>query len=66
MKSIKPISIAVLGAGVAGLSFGALLTTVPGIRLRIFEKGSNPGGRIYPQEVRPSVFADLGANIIDF
>lgn len=66
MKQLKPISVAILGAGVAGLSFAAQLSTLPDIRLRIFEQKSKPGGRVYSREVRPTVIADLGANIIEF
>lgn len=63
---METLSVAVLGAGLAGLSFAALASNIPNIRLNIIEKDQRIGGRIFTQEIDKVGFADLGANIIDF
>lgn len=60
------ISVAIVGAGISGLTLAAKLCNTPFLRVAIFEKEKRLGGRVYTEEISPNVFADLGANIIDF
>ena len=63
---MNSLSIAVVGAGVAGLSFAAQVSSLKNITCKVYEKASRSGGRVYAEEVKHGVFADLGANLIDF
>lgn len=60
------VSIAIIGAGISGLTLAAKLCSSPFLRVAIFEKEKRLGGRVYTEEISPNLFADLGANIIDF
>ena len=60
------VSIAIIGAGISGLTLAAKLCNNPFLRIAIFEKEKRLGGRVYTEEISPNVYADLGANIIDF
>jgi predicted NAD/FAD-dependent oxidoreductase len=63
---MKTVSVAVLGAGIAGLSFAAQVTKIPHVSLKVFEKEEFAGGRIFSRELGHGIVADLGANIIEF
>lgn len=62
----REVSIAIIGAGVSGLTLAAKLCSSPFLSVTIFEKEKRLGGRVCTKEISPNVFADLGANIIDF
>jgi ribulose 1,5-bisphosphate synthetase/thiazole synthase len=59
-------SVAILGAGISGLSFALKASSIPQLRYKIFEKSQRPGGRVFSPNVSNNLEADLGANIIDF
>ena len=49
-KSVKPVSVAIVGAGMAGASCAASLLSV-GIRVAVFDKSASPGGRMASRHV---------------
>ena len=63
---IRSISVAVLGAGISGLTFAAQASKIPSVSCTVFEKEERIGGRIYSHKVNKDLYADMGANIIDF
>jgi protoporphyrinogen oxidase len=63
---MKPTSLAVLGAGIAGLAFAAQASRLPHLSCRLFEKQAFLGGRVFSQPISTQLHVDLGANLIDF
>ncbi|EDO00369.1 hypothetical protein SS1G_14239 [Sclerotinia sclerotiorum 1980 UF-70] len=60
---IKPLNVAVIGAGLAGINAGILLPAkVPGIQLTIFEKNADVGGTWF-ENIYPGVRCDIPANV---
>lgn len=57
--SSRQQSVAIIGAGIAGLACGALLTS-HGHHVTIFEKGRRPGGRVATRRAGSAIF-DHGA-----
>ena len=62
----KQISVGIIGAGVAGLTFARRISGIDQVCFKIFEKTEKGGGRVRGRKVGKEGFADLGANIIDF
>ncbi|KUJ12617.1 FAD/NAD(P)-binding domain-containing protein [Mollisia scopiformis] len=63
IDSKKRIRVAVIGAGIAGVTAGVLLPIkVPGIDLQIFEKNTEVGGTWF-ENVYPGVRCDIPANV---
>ncbi|KAG4431237.1 hypothetical protein IFR05_013278 [Cadophora sp. M221] len=57
------IRVAVIGAGLAGITAGVLLPVkVPGIELQIFDKNADVGGTWY-ENIYPGVRCDIPANV---
>lgn len=56
----------IIGAGISGLTLANRLINHPLLKITIFEKNYELGGRVFTQTVAPNTYADLGANIIDF
>ena len=63
---MKNISVAIIGAGISGLTFAIQLSKMPQISYKIFEQSQYLGGRIFTQHSNSQRYADMGANIIDF
>lgn len=59
-------SVAILGAGISGLTYALRASTIPQVKLKIFEKSQRPGGRVFSPNVSSNLDADIGANLIDF
>ncbi|KAF7895667.1 uncharacterized protein EAF01_009629 [Botrytis porri] len=60
---VKPLKVAVIGAGLAGINAGILLPAkVPGIQLTIFEKNADVGGTWF-ENIYPGVRCDIPANV---
>ncbi|KAH6676226.1 hypothetical protein B0J14DRAFT_350711 [Halenospora varia] len=58
-----PLKVAVIGAGLSGITAGVLLPAkVPGIALTIFEKNGDVGGTWY-ENTYPGVRCDIPANV---
>ncbi|MCJ1267510.1 hypothetical protein MMC22_007395 [Lobaria immixta] len=59
----RSLKVAVIGAGMAGVSAGVLLPVkVPGIDLKIYEKNSDVGGT-WLENIYPGVRCDIPANV---
>ncbi|KXJ89592.1 4-hydroxyacetophenone monooxygenase [Microdochium bolleyi] len=59
----RELKVAVIGAGLAGITAGILLPAkVPGIQLTIFEKNSDVGG-VWYENVYPGVRCDVPAHV---
>lgn len=63
---IKSIYVAVLGAGMSGLTFAAQVSKMPHVNCTVFDRDVRIGGRVYSHKVTNHLYADMGANIIDF
>ncbi|RFU79333.1 fad nadp-binding domain-containing [Trichoderma arundinaceum] len=63
IDQVREIRVAVIGAGLSGITAGVLLPRkVPGINLVIFEKNADVGGTWY-ENVYPGVRCDIPANV---
>ncbi|THY00783.1 FAD/NAD(P)-binding domain-containing protein [Aureobasidium pullulans] len=63
IDDIRKLKVAVIGAGLAGVTAGALLPAkVPGIQLTILEKNSDVGGTWFENRY-PGVRCDIPANV---
>jgi protoporphyrinogen oxidase len=62
----RRLSMAIVGAGISGLTLAVNLLKHPLIKITVIEKEQRLGGRVFTEEVASNVYADLGANIIDF
>lgn len=63
VDSIRSLKVAVIGAGISGITAGVLLPAkVPGIALTIFEKNEDVGGTWF-ENIYPGVRCDVPANV---
>ena len=63
IDEIRPLRVAVVGAGLSGISAGALLPVkVPGIQLTIFEKNADVSGTWF-ENTYPGVRCDIPAHV---
>ncbi|KAK4497848.1 hypothetical protein PRZ48_010503 [Zasmidium cellare] len=63
IDEVKTLKVAVIGAGLAGITAGALLPAkVPGIDLTILEKNSDVGGT-WHENIYPGVRCDIPAHV---
>ncbi|TVY22123.1 FAD-binding monooxygenase [Lachnellula hyalina] len=63
VDAIRPLRVAVIGAGISGITAGVLFPAkVPGINLTIFEKNSDVGGTWF-ENIYPGVRCDVPANV---
>jgi predicted NAD/FAD-dependent oxidoreductase len=63
---MKAYSVAIIGAGISGLTLALELQKMPNLNINIFEKTNINGGRILSNPVSNDTYADLGANYFDF
>ncbi|KFY12873.1 hypothetical protein V492_03609 [Pseudogymnoascus sp. VKM F-4246] len=63
IDSVRDLRVAVIGAGISGITAGVLLPVkVPGIDLTIYEKNSDVGGT-WLENIYPGVRCDVPANV---
>ncbi|RDW85260.1 flavin-binding monooxygenase-like protein [Coleophoma cylindrospora] len=63
IDEIHPVKVAVIGAGLSGITAGALIPAkVPGVNLQIFEKNPDVGGTWF-ENAFPGVRCDIPANV---
>ncbi|PWY77689.1 flavin-binding monooxygenase [Aspergillus eucalypticola CBS 122712] len=63
IDELRPIKVGVIGAGLAGITAGALLPAkLPGLDLRIYEKNSGVGGTWF-ENTYPGVRCDIPAHV---
>lgn len=66
LLNMKQLSLAIIGGGVAGLTFAIKASQLLSFKVKIFEKEDYFGGRAMSKQIEKNTIADLGANIIDF
>ncbi|CZR53736.1 related to monooxigenase [Phialocephala subalpina] len=63
VDAVRSLKVAVIGAGISGITAGVLLPAkVPGIELTIFEKNKDVGGT-WVENIYPGVRCDVPANV---
>ncbi|KAF2399339.1 FAD/NAD(P)-binding domain-containing protein [Trichodelitschia bisporula] len=63
IDDVRPLRVAVIGAGLAGITAGVLLPVkVPGIELTIFDKNADVGGTWF-ENIYPGVRCDIPAHV---